>query len=143
MNARAKRPRLKKIDVRVPVVSSSDIDAQWSALDAVDRTLLRNIDGQSTVNALASTLGVSEAQILSALEKLERRGLVVLAARRPTTKSSPPRRLQSGMRPASRTLPSIEPSTNDVRTREVEVAYEERPEADGRATLLGLGPRGR
>jgi hypothetical protein len=117
MRASAKRPRLRKIDVRLPVLARRGFDWKSPKLDATDRAILQRIDGLSTASSVASALGIAAERMASALAKLEELGLVAYIERRPSAPpSSPPVRLQSGMRPAARTLLAISPPTPEADT---------------------------
>jgi hypothetical protein len=108
MRASAKRPRLRKIDVRLPVLARRGFDWKSPRLDATDRAILRRVDGLSTASAVATALGITAERMASVLAKLEGLGLVTYLEPRPSAPpSSPAVRLQSGMRPAARTLPAI------------------------------------
>jgi hypothetical protein len=160
MEAHAKRPRLRKVDVRVPVLVRADIDWTTLRLDDVDDSVRRHIDGRSTVNALASALDLSERRVQGSLAKLARKGIVTFVERRRTTTTPCPPRLQSGMHPATQTRPSVHPSSpppSEARTREVQAMVESAlideiiaddaivdcVEPEGRATLTGIGPMAR
>jgi hypothetical protein len=106
MHARAKGPKLRKIDVRIPELSTPLL-GRSPLLDDREHALLRRIDGQSTVNALASSMGLAVTDVARALAKMERLRLVTFLAQRRTASSSPPVRLRSGMRPAMATIPSV------------------------------------
>jgi hypothetical protein len=115
MRASAKRPRLRKIDVRLPVLARRGFDWKSPRLDATDRAILRSLDGMSTATSVASALGIDPERMASALAKLEALGLVAYIEPRPSApSSSPPVRLKSGMRPAARTLPAISTATTEA-----------------------------
>jgi hypothetical protein len=105
MQSRAKSaPKLRKIDLRIPVLH--DRGAGWDTplFDSADRALLQAIDGQSTVRDLAAATGRTEEETARSLAKLERLALITFAeaAKRPAVR---PKRLQSGTRPAMKTCP--------------------------------------
>jgi hypothetical protein len=108
MHERAKRPQVRKIDVRVPTLSERGAPWESPLLDDVDRAIGRRIDGECTVHALTSALGLADDVVASSLAKLERLRLVALAEPRRSSlnPSPPPVRLQAGPRPAMATLPA-------------------------------------
>jgi hypothetical protein len=142
--ARARRlPKLRKIDVRVPVATEPVAGRPTPLLDLVERTVLVLVDGRSTVNSLAQAAEVSEEQMAQALERLEMLGLVEMAEPKKRTKSSPGTRLDSGMRPALKTMPALEEMAatldQEARTSDLDLDLEE----EGvRFTLPGIGPDG-
>ena len=154
MEARTKStPKLRKIDVRVPVLAEPSDACDPRLLNAVDRTLLRAIDGRSTVHAIAADQGLSDEDLAPLLAKLERLGVIEFAGVDPRPTASPPHRLKSGMRPALDTIPSVPPDLSDtVRLSpaiadelvqvDIELGWEDEPaDPDARLTLPGIGPR--
>jgi hypothetical protein len=153
MEARTKRaPKLRKIDIRVPVPQERGAGRDAPLFDAVDRALLRAIDGRATVHSIAVAAGRSDEEVARSLAKLERLQIISFAtgSRRPV--KEPPKRLESGMRPALATLPTDvtakleEAASNDEDVHERPTlpppsrsAYGDDPEA--RQTLTGIGPR--
>jgi hypothetical protein len=106
MQARAKSaPKIRKIDIRVPVLQDCGVGGDTPLFDSVDRSLLQAIDGQATVHDLAVATGRTDEETAQSLAKLEslRRIRFVEAAKRAT--SGPPKRLESGVRPAMKTMP--------------------------------------
>ena len=143
MRASAKRPRLRRIDVRVPVLARRGFDWKSPRLDATDRAILRRVDGEATASSIASALGIAAERMTRGLAKLEGLGLVAYLEPRPSAPpSSPPVRLQSGMRPAARTLPAISPPMTEAE------AADDEPRAappEGREPAMGpaVDPRAR
>ena len=123
MHARVKGPRLRKIDVRIPE-RLAPFDGRTPLLDDGEQALLKRIDGQSTVNALASSMGLADADVGRSLAKMERLRLVTFLAQRRTASSLPPVRLRSGMRPALDTIPSVPDSPPANEAKEANEANE-------------------
>jgi hypothetical protein len=140
--ARARRlPKLRKIDVRVPVlVKPREASRNCGPLDYA---VLRLVDGHATVHAIATTAGVSDEEIARALDRLEEAGLLLFVEPKKRRASSPPpTRLDSGIRPALKTVPSfteaeIRGSAGDDVSDE---GAKQREEERLRLTMPGIGP---
>jgi hypothetical protein len=107
MEERTKRtPKLRKIDIRVPVLQARDAWNDVPLLNTVDRAVMGALDGVATVHAITLVSGQSEEDVVRSFEKLERFGVILFAPPSRRSVSAPPQRLRSGMRPALKTLPA-------------------------------------
>jgi hypothetical protein len=114
MQERATRiPRLRKIDVRVPILRNYERGRDAPVLDELDRLLLRRVDGRASVHDLAISIGRSEEEVASALARLEELRCVAIMQPASGLPSSPPTRLQSGLRPATRPGPFVPSASAD------------------------------
>ena len=125
MQERAVRiPRLRKIDSRIPVLRNYERGRDAPVLDELHRLLLQRIDGQASVHGLALSIGRSEEEVAYALARLEDLRCVTFLEPKTARSSSPPTRLQSGLRPATRpqpfgpAAPPPAPRGKDVEPRE-------------------------
>ena len=164
MQARAKRaPKLRKIDIRVPVLQKRGAGCDTPLFDAVDRAVLRAVDGQSTVRAIAVATGRPDDVVARSIERLERLRVITFLTSDPRPAAEPPKRLVSGVRPALKTFPTgldevadgagvhdrptLAPPPDDqemevtIAEAEVDDLLEDDAEPEARLTLPGIGPR--
>lgn len=166
MQARAKRaPKLRKIDIRVPVLLKRGAGCDTPLFDAVDRAVLRAIDGESNVRAIAVATGRPDDVVARSLERLERLRVVTFLAADARPAAEPPKRLASGVRPALKTFPNglsgvmgeagndlgvhdrptAPPPPDDQEVTVAEAAVDDLladdPDPEARLTLPGIGPR--